>query len=233
LSFHDPYALPVTQRLVIPSREEVDGELPVARPWWQFSVRLNVAVSQSIPVARMHERESEGVMMRWGLAHKTAGGSIRFTADGSVRSVDLKSAGELRTLWVHGRRGIVPIAGFYLWKRVPAGHDQPYYVRLVNRPVFGVAALWDRAEAGDEVVESCALITVDANPLLAEITPAARQMPVILSTEDYGTWLSSKVEQASELLETYPHARMVCHPVAPFVNYPEFDEPGLIRPADR
>ena len=223
----------VTQRLVIPSREEVDGELPVAHPWWQFSVRFNVAVSQSIPVARMHERESEGVMMRWGLAHRTAGGSIHFTDSGAVRSVALKSAEELRTPWVHGRRGIVPIAGFYLWKRAPAGHDQPWYVRLVNRPVFGVAALWERAEAGDEVVESCALITIDANPLLAEISSATRQMPVILDAEDYGMWLSAKVEQASELLQTYPHTRMVCHPVAPYVNHLEFDEPGLIRPADR
>jgi len=223
----------VIQRVVIPSREEVDAELTVARPWWQFSVRFNVAVAHSIPVARMHERESEGVMMRWGLAHKSADGSIQLTRTGSVRGVALKSADELRALWVHGQRGIVPIAGFYLWKRMPAGHDQPWYVRLVNRPVFGVAALWDRAEAGDEVVESCALITVDANPLLAELTPATRQMPVILRTADYDAWLSSKVEQAGELLETYPHARMVCHAVAPHVNFPEFDEPGLIRPADR
>jgi len=223
----------VTQRLVIPSREEVDGELPVARPWWQFSVRFNVAVSQSVPVARMHERESEGVMMRWGLAHRTAGGRIRFTSSGAVRSDALKSADEVRTPWIHGRRGIVPIAGFYLWKRAPAGYDQPYYVRLVNRPVFGVAALWERAEADDEVIESCALITVDANALLTEITPATRQMPVILSAEDYGTWLSSGVEQAGELLQTYPDARMVCHPVAPYVNHLEFDEPGLIRPANR
>lgn len=223
----------MTQRLVIPSREEVDGELPVAHPWWKFTVRFNVAISQSIPVARMHERESEGVMMRWGLAHRTANGAIQFTANGSVRSDALKSVEELRTLWIHGRRGIVPIAGFYLWTRVPAGYDQPYYVRLVNRPVFGVAALWERAEAGDEVIESCALITVAANPLLTEITPATRQMPVILRREDYDAWLSSGVERSSDLLQTYPQAQMVCHPVAPYVNHPEFDEPGLIRPADR
>ena len=58
-------------------------------------------------------------------------------------------------------------------------------MRLVNRLVFGVAALWERAEADDEVIESCALITVDANPLLAEIDPATGQMPAILRSEDY------------------------------------------------
>jgi putative SOS response-associated peptidase YedK len=221
------------QRLVIPSREEVDGELSVAHPWWQFSVRFNVAISQSIPVARMHEGESEGVMMRWGLAQKTAHGTINLTSCGSVRSDALKSAQDLRRMWTNGQRGIVPLAGFYLWQRAPAGHHQPYYVRLVNRAVFGVAALWERAEANDEVIESCALVTVDANPLLTEIAPTRAQMPAILRAEDYDAWLSSSVHQANELLGPYPHTRMVCHPVAPHVNHLEFDEPSLIRPASR
>lgn len=233
LSFRDPYAVRMAQRLVIPSREEVDSELFVVRPWWQFSVRFNVAISQRIPVARMHERESEGVMMRWGLAQNTARGTINFTGCGSVRSDALKSGQVLRTMWVHGQRGIVPLAGFYLWQRAPSGYDQPYYVRLVNRPVFGVAALWERAEADDEVIESCALITVDANPLLSEIDPTTGQMPALLRPEDYDAWLSSGVHQANELLRPYPHTRMVCHPVAPYVNHLEFDGPHLIRPADR
>jgi putative SOS response-associated peptidase YedK len=223
----------MAQRLVIPSREEVDGELSVARPWWQFTVRFNVAISQSIPVARMHERESEGVMMRWGLAHKDARGVINFTGCGSLRSDALESAQDPHRMWVHGQRGIVPLAGFYLWQRAPAGHNQPHYVRLVNRPVFGVAVLWDRAEAGEEVIESCALLTVEANPLLAEIDPVAGQMPAILRPEQYDAWLSSNAEQARELLEPYPQSRIVCHPVAPYVNHLEFDEPRLIKPADR
>jgi putative SOS response-associated peptidase YedK len=223
----------MAQRLVIPSREEVDRELAVAHPWWQFTVCFNVAISQSIPVARMHQRESEGVMMRWGLAQKTPGGAIDFTSRGSVRSDVLQSAQDLRQMWMHGQRGIVPLAGFYLWQRAPAGHDQPYYVRLVNRPVFGVAALCERAETSDEVIESCALITVDANPLLADFDRTTGQMPAILRAEDYNAWLSASVSEAHGLLRSYPHNRMVCHPVAPYVNYPEFDEPSLIKPADR
>lgn len=218
------------QRLVIPSPEEVASEVSVARPWWQFSVRFNVAVSHSIPLVRIHERETEGVMMRWGLALRSARGDISFTDCGSVRSDTLQIAEDLRTAWLHGQRGIVPLAGFFLWERKPAGHSQPYYVRLVNRPVFGVAALWARAEADEEVVESCALITVDANPLLAEIDNTTGQMPGILRREDYDAWLSSNVTAARELLQPYPQTSMVSHPVAPHVNDLKFDEPGLIRP---
>jgi putative SOS response-associated peptidase YedK len=61
----------------------------------------------------------------------------------------------------------------------------------------------------------------------------AAQMPAILRPEQYDAWLSSNAQQARELLEPYPQSRIVCHPVAPYVNHLEFDEPRLIKPADR
>lgn len=219
-------------RLVIPSGSEVDGELAVDRPWWRFPVSFNVSIAQSVPVARMHEHECEGVMMRWGLVLKSAQGEVSFTTRGLIRSDLLSSDHDLRTAWVYGQRGIVPVAGFYLWQRSAAGHQQPYYVRLVNRPVFGIAALWERIETNDgEVLESCALIAVAANPLLAEVDNITAQMPGILRRKDYSTWLNSKVTQAQALLQPYPQTQMVCHPVGPRINHPEFDEPDLIKPA--
>ena len=224
----------MTLRLVIPSREEVARELSVAHPWWQFSMRFNVAIPQSVPLARLHERESEGVMMRWGLAQKSAQGDINFTTCGVVPSDALRSDQQLRTAWLYGRRGIVPVAGFYVWQRKPAQHHQPYYVRLVNRPVFGIAALWERVETTDgDVVESCALVAVAANSLLGDLDDTIDRMPAILHRNDYGTWLSCSVPQAKELLQPYPQSQMVCHRVGPYVNYPEFDGPGLIKPATR
>jgi putative SOS response-associated peptidase YedK len=226
----------MSERLVIPDRADAENELSVAHPWWQFSVRFNVAVSQSVPVVRMHERESEGVMMRWGLVPSSAKVDVaRRHGCAFVRADVLLSSEDSRTAWLHGQRGIVPLAGFYVWQRTQAGYRQPHYVRLVNRLVFGVAVLWDRSVTDDDdVVESCALMTVPANSLLAEIDNSTKgQMPAILRREDYDTWLRSSVAEASRLLGTYPQTRMVSHPVAPHVNYLEFDEPWLIQPAPR
>jgi putative SOS response-associated peptidase YedK len=98
--------------------------------------------------------------------------------------------------------------------------------------VFGVAVLWERSVTDDdEVVDSCALVTVPANPLLAELDNTTDQMPAILRREDCATWLGSTVAQAKEVLETYPHTRMVTHPVGPYVNDLELDEPRLIQRA--
>jgi putative SOS response-associated peptidase YedK len=222
----------MSERLVIPGRGEVESELSVAHPWWQFSVRFNVARSHSVPVARMHQRETEGVMMRWGLVPSSAKGDATRGGHAHARSDALQSAEDFRSAWFQGRRGIVPLAGFYLWQRTVGGHRQPYYVRLVNRLVFGVAVLWERSVTDDDVVvESCALVTVRANPLLAEIDSTTDQMPAILRREDYETWLGSTVAQAKELLETYPQTRMVTHPVGPYVNDLKLDEPRLIQRA--
>jgi putative SOS response-associated peptidase YedK len=222
----------MSERLVIPERAQAERELAVAHPWWQFSARFNVAVAQRLPVARMHGSESEGVMMRWGLVPASAKDNPAPPRYAHLRSDALQSSTDFRTAWISGQRGIVPLAGFYMWAPTEAGYRQPYYVHLSNRNVFGVAVLWERSETDDDdVVERCALLTVPANPLLATIDPSTDQMPAILRRQNYQTWLRSNVSEASGLLETYPETRMASHPVAPYVNDLHFDEPRLIQPA--
>jgi len=222
----------MSERLVIPDRTDAERDLSVTHPWWQFTVRFNVAVSQKLPVARAHGRESEGVMMRWGFVPSSAKGDVARGSCARVPADTLSGSEDFRTAWLHGQRGIVPLAGFYVWQRTQAGYRQPHYVRLVNRLVFGVAVVWERSVTDDDdVIESCALVTVPANPLLAEIDNTTGQMPAILNRDGYDTWLRSNVTEANVLLTTYPQMRMVTHPVAPHVNDLEFDEPWMIQPA--
>ena len=96
--------------------------------------------------------------------------------------------------------------------------------------LYGVAVLWECSVTDDdEVIESCALVTVPANPLLAEIDNGINQMPAILRRDDYQTWLGATVTQANDLLHSYPQTQMVTHPVGPYVNDLERDEPRLIQ----
>ena len=219
------------ERIVIPDRDEVEQELSVNNPWWTFSTRFNVAATNSVPVARMHDKESEGVMMRWGLIPSTTQGPDFGPGAPSVRSGAIESSEDYRTVWLYGQRCIVPVAGFYVWQRTAAGYRQPFYVRIVNRPVFGVAALWDRVVTDDDdVIEGCALITVPPNSLLAEIDNTGGQMPVILDRDNYETWLTGRPGEVKSLLSAYPAERMVTHAVGPHVNFLEYDDPSLIRP---
>jgi putative SOS response-associated peptidase YedK len=225
--------VPMCKRLVIPEQEDAEKEISIAQPWWKFTVRFNVAVKHRVPVARLHNKVTEGVMMQWGFVppperqqqQEISVGAALVPSDAVLTSEDYRRA------WLYGQRCVIPLAGFYVWHLSADGVSRPSYVRLVNRAVFGVAGLWERTvlDEGEDVIESCALLTVPANRLIAEIDDD-QQMPAILHREDYDEWLTSTASKARSLLRTYPLERMVTHPVGPRVNYPEFDDAELIRP---
>jgi putative SOS response-associated peptidase YedK len=222
------------KRLVIPEQEDAEKEISVAQPWWKFTVRFNVAVKHRVPVARLHNKMTEGVMMQWGFVPPPERQQQQEISIGAalVPSDAVLSSEDYRRAWLYGQRCVIPLAGFYVWHLSADGVSRPSYVRLVNRAVFGVAGLWERTvlDEGEDVIESCALLTVPANRLIAEIDDD-QQMPAILHREEYDEWLTSTASKAQSLLRTYPLERMVTHPVGPRVNYLEFDDAELIRPA--
>jgi putative SOS response-associated peptidase YedK len=220
------------ERYVMPEAEQAEQEFGVARRWWQFSPSFNVGSPRYVPVIRMHDSEVEGVMLRWGLipGWAEADASKACAANASISSVEHAPA--TRGAWQLGRRCIVPMFGFYAWQLTWQRHRQPFFVRLVNRPVFGVAAVWDRTEAedGDDVIEGCALITVPPNPLLAELQSAATEMPAILERRDYALWLTGAPAVARTALKSFPPEQMIAHPVSPRINSFRYDDAQLIRP---
>jgi putative SOS response-associated peptidase YedK len=123
------------------------------------------------------------------------------------------------------------MAGFYAWHLTAEKYRQPHFVSLLDRHVFGVAALWDRSEGGDDdVIESFTIITVPANALVARIDKAGGRMPAILRRKDYATWLNGTPVRAKAVLHAYPDHWMRAHAVSPRVNSPKHDDVGLIRP---
>jgi putative SOS response-associated peptidase YedK len=68
-----------------------------------------------------------------------------------------------------------------------------------------------------EVLESCTILTTDANPLMAKIHD---RMPVILDSKNYDAWLDPQVEGSvlKGLLKPFPAEKMQCWPVSRLVN---------------
>jgi putative SOS response-associated peptidase YedK len=219
-------------RYVTPDAEQAELEFGVLRRWWQFSPSFNVGPSRYVPVIRMHDREVEGVMLRWGLIPDWAEADASKACAVTTSIADIEHASATRGAWQVGRRCIVPMFGFYTWQVTWKGHRQPFFVRLVNRPVFGVAAVWDRSEEedGDDVIESCALITVPPNPLLADLHGPSVQMPAILERNDYAVWLTAAPAVARTVLKPLPPQHMIAHPVSPRINSFRYDDVHLIRP---
>ncbi|HEY1283187.1 MAG TPA: SOS response-associated peptidase [Steroidobacteraceae bacterium] len=219
------------ERYVLPVQEAAEREFEPADRWWKFSSSFNVSSSQYVPAIRAHEGRTEAVMMRWGLVPASAEGAAPEEEHPSYPFEELTSAPVLRGPWLHGRRCIMPASGFYAWRLTSLGYRQPYFFGPRDRTVFGFAGIWEQSVSDeDDVIESCAIITVPANSLVCGVIGRDARMPAILRRKDYETWLTGTPVQAKAVLNPYLDQWMRAHPVSPRVNSTKNNDVSLIRP---
>ena len=224
------YASEMCERYVVPDQEIAERELAPECKWWRFSASFNVAPSRYVPAVRLHADRSEAVMMRWGLIPSWAKGDLSAGQWLRLSCGHLERSRLFRGPWLNSQRCILPFAGFYTWRLTAAGYRQPYFVRAEGRPVFAVAALWDRSEDDDgDVIEGCAILTVPANALLTSIQTAVQEMPAILAPEDCEAWLRGTPVEARSLLRTAPETLLRSHAVSPRINSLTCDDAALVR----
>jgi putative SOS response-associated peptidase YedK len=96
---------------------------------------------------------------------------------------------------------------------------------------FAFAGIWDRWRNGETTIDSCAIITTDANELLE---PVHDRMPVILREEDYQLWLNENVNpsELKKLLEPYSSDEMKSYPVSSQVNKADVENEDLVKRVD-
>ncbi|MBC7883875.1 MAG: SOS response-associated peptidase [Saprospiraceae bacterium] len=127
------------------------------------------------------------------------------------------------------RRCIIPLDGFYEWKR--NGKEKiPYRIVARDQAIFGVAGLWDnwKDPVNGEVVQSFTIITRGPNYLMEKIHD---RMPAILLKENEHHWLDPEVKPADalQLLIPYPDDQMEAYEVSPRVNHVKENDPELLR----
>ncbi len=194
-------------------------------------MRSNVAPGQYVPVVRLHEGSTEGMMMRWGLIPSWAEGEPLPEKLENADLETIESAHSLRMPWLSSQRCILPMAGFYVWEFTSAHYRQPHFVSLRNRDSFGVAAVWDRSvRDADDVIESCCIVRMPGNRLLGDVARTENGMPAILRRRDYDLWLRGTPVQARAALHSYKDAWMARHPVSPRINSLAPDDLGLRQP---
>jgi putative SOS response-associated peptidase YedK len=127
------------------------------------------------------------------------------------------------------RRCLIVADGYYEWKKL-AKEKQPFLYRLKADAPFAFAGLWEHWEHDGEVIDSCAIITTDANKLARALHD---RMPVLFGPDTWEPWLDPAVEATalSSLLVPFPADRMEAYPVSPAVNSVKNNGPELIAPA--
>jgi putative SOS response-associated peptidase YedK len=95
---------------------------------------------------------------------------------------------------------------------------------------FAFAGLWEHWERNGSVIESCTILTTDANEL---VSPIHNRMPVILDPADFDEWLSPKIQGGDKLrhlLRPFPAQGMKAYPVSTLVNNPRNEDPSCVVP---
>ena len=217
-------------RYVSPDEAAIEREFALPRAGRGLVARYNVAPSQAVAVVRLIEGTLHLDLLRWGLVPFFAKGVPGAYSTINARLETLETSASYRGPWKRGQRCLVPASGFYEWHVNADGSKQPYFIGVADQPVFGFAGLWDRSVAADgTVLESCTIITLPANPLLAEIHNVKQRMPAIVARVDRDAWLGADPAAARAALGSYPADRMFAHPVSRRVNSPRNDDARLIE----
>ncbi len=199
-------------------------EVPELQP------RYNIAPTQPVAVARIvpESLRKEVTFLNWGLLPgwvddpKVGQRMINARAETVATKPSFRAA-------FKRRRCLILADGFYEWQKV-GNKKQPYFIHLKNNELFTFAGLWEHWERNGNVVESCAIITTEANELIQSLHI---RMPVILPSSVHERWLDPQNQTGSglaSLLVPYPKEEMAYFPVDTHVNNARNEDAGCIQP---
>lgn len=184
-----------------------------------FTPSYNITPSSSIPVVIQHEGRHL-INCQWGLMPHWVKADNKFRPI-NARAETVKEKPFFRDAF-RQKRCLIPASGYYEWTGTK-GNKQPYYITLKDQELFAFAGLWSHWQTGDNMINSCTIITTTANEQTENIHP---RMPVILPTSAYDTWLNKA--DASLLIPF--NREMGVSPVSKKVNQPGADGVELIEP---
>jgi putative SOS response-associated peptidase YedK len=192
--------------------------------------RYNIAPGQLVAVVRQQpgRQHRELAFLRWGLIPPWANDPTIGDHMANARMETAATKPSFRNAY-HCRRCLVLADGFYEWQRSD-GRKKSFYVHRQDSRPFGMAGLWERWDKGEEPVETCTILTADADALMR---PIHERMPVILEPEQYANWLDPRLHddpKLAELLQPAPVNEMIAYRVSTLVNDPHHDVPACVEP---
>lgn len=144
---------------------------------------------------------------------------------------NLRTSNSYRNAWNNQQRCLIPATGFYEWQVIETGKPkQPYHITIANQHIFAMAGIWEISNSSDKKnsISSFAIITTEANELMAKIHNTRKRMPVIINPEQYDDWLRGNEEQAMTCLKQYPSKKMLATKIGKMVNIPNNNDERCI-----
>lgn len=220
-------------RKAIEDRFRVDGS---ALYDFDFNYFYKAFTNPYIPVIAQ-EDSSRVQLMQWGLV--PAWSRDREEAERlrkgtyNARSETLHEKSSFKGALNKGRCLIIA-RGFFEWQEINKQRI-PWYISLKDGSPFVFAGLCDswRDPLSGESLNSCSIITCEANPMMEKIHNTKKRMPVILKKEKEEEWISGEATllKRKEILQAYNSSDLQAYTVSPRLSLPHVDpsDPGLIE----
>ena len=160
------------------------NQVPHVRPTW------SLAPTQNTLVVRLHPETGERHLsvLNWGfLPDWTRGDAKRARRPINAEVETVATSAMFRDAFAL-RRALVPAAAVYEWRTIDDRNiKQPFAIARRDGKPLALAGVWTgwRGKLG-EVLRSFAIITTDANQLMAHVH---NRMPVIVEEADWPVWL--------------------------------------------
>ncbi|HET8700820.1 MAG TPA: SOS response-associated peptidase [Nitrococcus sp.] len=199
--------------------------LPNVEPNWNMAPTLDAMVVRRHP--QTGERHLD--LLNWGLLpYWTKGDPKKTRRPINAKAETIGAQSMFREAFAR-RRCLVPAGAFYEWQPVPGEKaKQPFAIARQDGLSMALAGIWEgwRGEGG-EVLRTFAIITTDANRLMA---PIHNRMPVILEEADWPLWLGETEDRdPAELLHPAAEDALRVWPVSRAVSNVRNNGPELLE----
>jgi putative SOS response-associated peptidase YedK len=194
--------------------------------------RYNIAPTDEALVVVQRDDRRGLTAYRWGLIPHWASDARIASRTFNARAESIATMPAFRDSF-RRKRCLVPVDGFYEWRRQD-GVRQPYRIfRADGRPLV-LAGLWDGWKNPDtgEVRRTFTIVTTTPNEVVAELH---NRMPVIVPDESWGRWLDPRPAEPGELramLEPTDAVALEIAPASRLVNDVRNDGPQLLLALD-
>jgi putative SOS response-associated peptidase YedK len=128
------------------------------------------------------------------------------------------------------KRCIIPVTGFYVWKHLTETSSIPFLFRMLGKPLFGLAGVYDTVELDGVLKYRVTGLETDANSL---IEPLSDRMPAIIRHTEYSWWLDplqTEIKKIEQLTVSVPIVEMSSYRVGNKVNDRNVNDKSLIQP---
>lgn len=190
----------------------------------EYQPQFNAAPTKSLPVITS-ESKDKLVYQKWGLMAMWSNNKamspkfFNLPLDSVLNKPSYRK--KLAT-----NKCIIPMDGFYVWKKVAKKQQVPYYFFFPDNKIFTVAGIW---EENDEGENSFIMITRPADEQLLDFQD---DMPAIMDASSSRRWLESEnPEELAELVSKTPSSELISHTVTPSIGDIDKNDVSLIKPA--